>query len=417
MPQAIRLFAFACIAFATVTARAYAQDEAKKAVRELPKWSTTRVRFEMDGKPWKEVLPWFAAQTKMKLVSPYPLPAGHFKYKHPKGPAPELSLLEIMDILNEQLQHRHRTTLVRNDEEIVLVHADDRFVPPRIELHDLKNRANTEVVVVTLKIKDGQNPEEVALEVKRMLGNFGHVTAVKNHLVLRSDVASLRRAIPILTPMFFDPPELPNWSTTRVRFDMDGKPWKEVLTWFAGQAQMNIRSLLFWRSLDGIFRYAPPKNSPRELPLTDIFDIINERLQEEHGLRLIRSEDSLALTTYNDFPGGPRPPRVELRDLKDRGKTEIVEVLVRVKQFQNDEEVAVEVKRMLGSFGHAVAIRNHVLIVTDVASLRRVLPYFVDMPATPPEAAQFVSPPCPAAACCGSAPRCRPIIRFRLFRR
>ena len=211
-------------------------------------------------------------------------------------------------------------------------------------------------------------------------------------------------------------PHAVRWSTKRVAFDLNGKPWREVLEWFAARAQMPL----------GVSRYGLPAgkfsvekspNQKGEVTLLEIFDILNTRLQAK-GFTLIRGETALRVVPV-EGSALALWQRVRIEDLKERGRTEVVEILLDLPARLNAEEFAPQMKRLLGSFGRLVPLPdNRLLVIGDVATLQRTLDILADhlLPPTP-AAAMPASPLPPPAACCESSRHCRGGLLGRLLRR
>ena len=182
-------------------------------------------------------------------------------------------------------------------------------------------------------------------------------------------------AVPVRKPAWEAEP-LPkarvDWNTTRLALEMDGKPWRAVLEWFADQTGMSYKT---FSPPAGTFTFIGPKL--RQYTLTEIYDIINERLQAQEKLTLLRGETTLTMVAADEELPGDLIPRVALSELKDRGRTEIVEVVVTLKGLDNMKDLGREVKRLLGIFGNVVPLgNNQFLLRADVATLRRILSPF-----------------------------------------
>jgi len=156
-------------------------------------WDQTRIPFEMRGKPWPEVLRWFAEQTGLELVSPYPIPEGTFTFTNPDGSQnPRMySLVDVFDIINEVLQGSTKHTLVRGSNTLAVFPADDcvnDYPPiPRIRLQDLPGRGRTEIVLVEIKIDPDALPQS-----RRWLREQGSVTQLENgRFLMRTNVGTL----------------------------------------------------------------------------------------------------------------------------------------------------------------------------------------------------------------------------------
>ncbi len=164
-----------------------------------PNWNEKKIAFEMDKKPWGAVMTWFADQTQMPYASPY-TPTGTLTFINPrddKGVARKYTLIEVYDIINEILQGQHKYTILRGDNVLTLVPADEpipELLIPRVSMDELKSRGRTEIVEVVVEPK-GQNVDEFAPELIRLLRPFGQVTPLQgsNKLIIRAGVASLLR--------------------------------------------------------------------------------------------------------------------------------------------------------------------------------------------------------------------------------
>ena len=202
------LIALAGLGFLSLAASTSAQGPTpKKAGADSSRinWNEKKIAFDMKGKPWEFVIRWFANQANMPFASQYTYPAGGFTFINPEvnGKQREYSLTEIFDILNEILISQHQHMLLRRDLTLTMVPADkiDDTLVPFLKVEDLPERGKTELVRVIIKLKK-QNAEDFAIQVKRMLGDFGHVTPLPdtNQLILRAPVSNLRFALDIIVP-------------------------------------------------------------------------------------------------------------------------------------------------------------------------------------------------------------------------
>ncbi len=163
----------------------------------------------MRSKPWATVFEWFSDQTGMPFSSKYPPPTGSFTFINPKdlktGKPREYTRAEIFDILNEILLAQYKHTLIRLDSTLTMVPADGKFDGSwfrRVTLEELKECARTEIVEVVVNLGGGYTAEEFAPDAKRLLGDFAKVTPlpVANQLIIRADVASIRRFLATIVP-------------------------------------------------------------------------------------------------------------------------------------------------------------------------------------------------------------------------
>src|SRR5262249_40177572 len=112
--------------------------------------------------------------------------------------AREYTLPEIIDILNDVLLP-HKLVLVRRESMFTIMPIDERIDPsilPRVRIEDLPERGRTEYVQVAYQLKT-LKAKEVVPDVKKILGQFGEVTALSmsNQLILQDTAGNLRKVI------------------------------------------------------------------------------------------------------------------------------------------------------------------------------------------------------------------------------
>ncbi|MBI1832174.1 MAG: hypothetical protein HYR84_12085 [Planctomycetes bacterium] len=162
-------------------------------------WKSIRVKLTMSGKRWQEVLAWLANRGGLTLRAECKVPAGNFVFHAPKDR--EYDLVEIFDIIHRSLP-QEKYFLVRNGGMLIVLSVDQDLLPmhiPRVALADLPDRGETEIVETVVTIHANFNAGELAPDVRRFLGDLGRVAVIPgNRLLLRCDVATLRRWIPEL---------------------------------------------------------------------------------------------------------------------------------------------------------------------------------------------------------------------------
>ena len=156
-----------------------------------------KVAFSFDSKPWAGVFEWLTNQTDLPVITTYK-PSGTFTFQ---GPAGKLyTVPEVIDIINEALLANSETQkfyLIRRERSFTLVPADEKIDPtllPRIAMEELDQRGNTEMVSIVLPLTT-LVAEDVAPEIKKMMGPFGEVVPMTraNQLILQDTVANLKR--------------------------------------------------------------------------------------------------------------------------------------------------------------------------------------------------------------------------------
>lgn len=170
-----------------------AQPENKAATP--PKSGERTIAFEMRDKPWNSVLEWLSDQAGIPVISS-DKPTGTFTFIAPRNSPREYTIPQIIDILNEALLNQ-KFIIIRRSHSFTIVAADtpvDRAILPRLTVEDLDQHGNTELanVIVTLKTLVA---EDVAPEVKKMMGPFGEVVSISgaNQLVMTDTVGNLKR--------------------------------------------------------------------------------------------------------------------------------------------------------------------------------------------------------------------------------
>jgi hypothetical protein len=160
-------------------------------------WAEKKHAFELSGKKWEEVFQWLAAESKLPYVTVYKTPTGRVRFADLKDA--KYSLAEIYDVVNDRLIKQEKFVLVRTNVSLSLYPADGKMWPiPQVSVDQLRQRGATEIVEVVVSLRGDLKAKEVAAEVKRALGDFGHVAALEksNKIVVRGDVAALRRVLP-----------------------------------------------------------------------------------------------------------------------------------------------------------------------------------------------------------------------------
>jgi type II secretion system protein D len=177
------------------TAAAKKADEAKPEPGAKPAEKT--FKFEFRGKAWRDVLEWFSDISGLPYIGSN-TPTGTFTFISPKTGPREYTIPQIIDILNEALLAQ-KYILIRKIASFTLIPADEKINPaelPRIRIEDLDQRGNTELASVVLPLSS-LVAEDLAPEVKKMMGPFGEVVAitVANQLLLQDTAGNLKRVV------------------------------------------------------------------------------------------------------------------------------------------------------------------------------------------------------------------------------
>ncbi|HEX5272038.1 MAG TPA: secretin N-terminal domain-containing protein, partial [Gemmataceae bacterium] len=155
-------------------------------------------------------------------------------------------------------------------------------------------------------------------------------------------------------------------------FAFDNKPWRDVIDWFADQSGLAFSGTY---KPQGTFTFAPPKG--KEYTISEIVDIINEALlanKESGKYILVRRTQTFTLIPADDKIPKDQVKNVDIADLPNYGRTEVVRVDKRLKNAQV-EEIAPVLQTTMSPFGVAIAIEptNQLILIDTRASLEEVL--------------------------------------------
>lgn len=141
----------------------------------------------------------------------------------------------------------------------------------------------------------------------------------------------------------------------------DKATWDQVLEWYATQSGL---SLITTARPTGSVIIKPPPG--QRYTLGEVTDILNEALLQQKFL-LVRREKSFTVLPADEKIDSTQLPRVSLEELKKRGRTELVTVVIPLTHFRASD-IGPEVERMLSRFGEVVALeRFRQLVVRDMA--------------------------------------------------
>jgi type II secretory pathway component GspD/PulD (secretin) len=160
-----------------------------------------------------------------------------------------------------------------------------------------------------------------------------------------------------------------------VKFVFENTTWREVFQWLT---EMTGKPVIFVAAPTGRFSFHGPKD--KQYTIDEVVDIINSRLEDcqrrETYYYLISRERSFTLVPANekiDPVGGP--PRIRPEDLAKHGKKELVQLVLLLTHLKADD-IAPQVKKMMGPFGEAVPMThtgvNQIILIDTVENLRAV---------------------------------------------
>jgi type II secretory pathway component GspD/PulD (secretin) len=170
----------------------------KPAAKEPQKGTSKRAAFEFRNKPWSQVFEWLSDTTGLPVIASFK-PTGTFTFMPPSADK-RYTLPQIMDILNEALLQQ-KLLLLRTERSITLLPADEapHGLIPRVQPQDFKNYGETELVSVVIPLRN-LVAEDLAPDVKKMLGPFGKVAALKaaNSLQVDDMAGNIRRVVQMI---------------------------------------------------------------------------------------------------------------------------------------------------------------------------------------------------------------------------
>ncbi|HEV2948450.1 MAG TPA: secretin N-terminal domain-containing protein [Gemmataceae bacterium] len=170
-------------------------------------WAGKKIKFQMRDKPWSQVLEQLADWTNLPVIPGKDnKPTGTFTYIAPKNAPQELTIPQIIDVLNQQLETQGYL-LIRRTGSFTIVRSDAKIEPsivPRISIDQLKDHGETEVVSVIVQLRS-LLADELVKEITTksgvsLMGQFGEAVAIgeANQLVLQDTVGNLKRIIQML---------------------------------------------------------------------------------------------------------------------------------------------------------------------------------------------------------------------------
>ena len=175
-----------------------------------------------------------------------------------------------------------------------------------------------------------------------------------------------------------DSPDVPTAENVELRFNFRYAPWKTVLEWFADQSDL---SLELTAVPPGTFNYTDRKTyTPAEA-----IDLLNSVLLTK-GFTLLRHRRMLMVINLEDGIPPNLVETVDVSELDERGKFELVSCLFPVKNI-TAEEAEREVKTLLGPQGSIVVLpKTGAILVTETAGKLRVIRELLGLATTPAEA-------------------------------
>ena len=175
---------------------------------------------------------------------------------------------------------------------------------------------------------------------------------------------------PQASPSKFEKPaDAPRKKAGKLRFQFRFQPWKDVLDWFAQQADL---SLVMDAPPAGTFNYS----DTREYTPAEAIDLLNVVLMTK-GFMLVRRDRMLMLINIEDGIPKNLVTTVPVESLDSKGESELVNVQFNLTKIR-PEDFEAEVQKLLGPQGSVVALaKSQQLSVTDTAGRLRTVRDFL----------------------------------------
>jgi hypothetical protein len=152
-------------------------------------------------------------------------------------------------------------------------------------------------------------------------------------------------------------------------FEFHEAPWKQVFAWLTRHTDKEV--IMSYRPTGTFTFHGQPKKT---YTIGEVIDVLNEALAAPpQKYQLIHRERHFVLVPADERIDGTMPPQVPVDQLTQHGKTEIVRVAIALQRLQAEDVVA-DVKKMLGPFGEAVALKagNRLLLQDQAGKLQRI---------------------------------------------
>ncbi len=151
----------------------------------------------------------------------------------------------------------------------------------------------------------------------------------------------------------------------KLRFNFRFQPWKDVLDWFAQQADL---SLVLDAPPQGTFNYS----DTREYTPAEAIDLLNSVLLTK-GYTLVRRGRMLMLINLEDGIPPNLVSTIPMEDLDKKGEFELVSVLFSLNKLSS-EEAETEINKLIGPQGTVVSLpKSRQILVTETAGRLRAI--------------------------------------------
>jgi RNA polymerase sigma factor (sigma-70 family) len=157
----------------------------------------------------------------------------------------------------------------------------------------------------------------------------------------------------------------PGKEPKKYTFDFRDTAWADVLAWYSKESGLTpILTIM----PTGNVTIASPKD--RKLTLGEVTDLINESLMAQK-LILVRRTVSFYLHPADEKIDPTLIPRIELSELKERGKTELVQAVIPV-PAEAVQGLVPEIRNLLSPFGSATSIKGALVVMDTAGNVTRI---------------------------------------------
>jgi RNA polymerase sigma factor (sigma-70 family) len=157
----------------------------------------------------------------------------------------------------------------------------------------------------------------------------------------------------------------PGKQPKKYTFGFRNTPWAEVLDWYAKES--GLTPILTVKPT-GTVTIMPPKD--RQFTLDEITDLINESLMAQKFI-LIRRQASFLIHPADEKIDPTLIPRIELGELKERGKTELVQAVIPV-PADAVQDLVPEIRKLLSPFGSANSVKGALVVMDTAGNVTRI---------------------------------------------
>lgn len=181
--------------------------------------------------------------------------------------------------------------------------------------------------------------------------------------VLTPGVPVLRPDTP---PSTVTPPKEAAEKTLAITFD--SKPWSDVVDWFGRES-----GLVWVGSVKVPGSFTIKAEPGRQFTIPQIVDLLNEQLLLKKFI-LVRRGMTFTILPSDEKLDPTLLPRIELKDLSKRGRSEIVQVIVPLKTLVVEDTLP-EIKLMLSPFGDVTPLSkaNQIILQDTAGNIGRIL--------------------------------------------